>query len=103
MTTSTKIVMVEKISVDLALRDSAREFFKFIESLPSEEVLLDFRDVKSISRSFAHEFVDRKRSSQKKITEVNVPQNVRKMFVVVEEPRVKQPIFNTRMIKAVSL
>ncbi len=103
MTTSTKILMKEKISVDLALRDSAREFFELVESLPSEEVVLDFKDVRSISRSFAHEFVDRKRSSQKKVREVNVPQNVRKMFAVVEEPREKQHIFNTRVIRAVSL
>ena len=95
--------MKEKISVDLALRDSAREFFEFLESLPSEEVVLDFKDVLSISRSFAHEFVDRKRSSAKKIREINVPQNVRKMFAVVEEPRKKQHIFNTRVIRAVSL
>ena len=103
MTTSLKISMKEKISVDLSLRDSARNFFEFLESLPSEEVVLDFNDVQSISRSFAHEFIDRKRASQKKIREVNVPQNVRKMFAVVEEPRDKQYIFNTKMIKAVSL
>ena len=103
MIISTKILMKEKISADLALRDSARDFFEFVESLPSEEVVFDFKDVKSISRSFAHEFVDRKRISQKKVREVNVPQNVRKMFAVVEEPREKQHIFNTRMIKTVSL
>lgn len=103
MTTSTKILMKEKVSIDLALRDSAREFFEFIESLPSKEVILDFMDVRSISRSFAQEFIDRIKVSHKKIRKVNVPQNVRKMFVVVEEPREKQHIFDMRVIKAVSL
>lgn len=101
--TSTRIVMKEKISVDLALRDSAREFFEFVESLPSTEVVLDFKDVRSISRSFAHEFICRKRISQKKVKEVNVPPNVRKMFAVVEIPQEKRLTFNTRMIKVVSL
>ncbi len=95
--------MKEKVSVDLALRDSARVFFDYLESLPSEEVIVDFKDIISISRSFAHEYTTRKKISHKNIKEVNVPLNVRKMFSIVEEPREKLAVFDVRMVRAVSL
>ena len=103
MTTSNKIIVKNKIAVDLALRESAKDFFNFIEPLSQKEIVLDFKGVLSISRSFAQEYVNRKKSSFKKIKEINVPQNVKKMFKVVEQPCEKKPFFNTKLVKTVSL
>tara|TARA_Y100000310_G_C20637828_1_gene792173 strand:+ start:1479 stop:1790 length:312 start_codon:yes stop_codon:yes gene_type:complete len=103
MITSTKILVREKVAEDLALRDSAREFFDVIESLSTSEVVLDFKDIRSISRSFAHEYNTLKKMSDKKIKEINVPQDVKKMFAVVQEHRVKKPVFNLKAARVVSL
>ena len=103
MVSSTKILVKEKIAVDLALRDSARKLFEKIEAAKTDVVILDFTSVRSISRSFAHEFITRKRASSKEVKEIHVPANVRKMFVVVESPRVKKKVYKAKVIEAVSL
>lgn len=103
MTSSTKILIIEEVSEDLALRDSARKFFDKIESLPTKEVIVDFKNVRSISRSFAHEYLSGKRRLKKVIAEINIPPNVQKMFKAVEEPKERVEILNLRSIKAVSI
>ncbi len=103
MISSIKILIKEEVSEDLALRDSARKFFIKIESAPEKEITVDFRNVHSISRSFAHEYVTRKNKSNKLIKEINVPYNIRKMFEVVEEPKEKRIIVNLSLVRPVSL
>ena len=53
---STTIMIKERISVDLALRDSVGIFFDYLESIPQKEITVDFSNIKSISRSFSHEY-----------------------------------------------
>jgi hypothetical protein len=73
----------EAVSADLALRRKADNFFDAIEKVPSTTVVIDFSGVKSISRSFAHQYQIRKRSSKKKVSETSLPPFVTKMFDVV--------------------
>jgi len=103
MTSSIKILIKEQVAVDLALRDSAVAFFKFINSLKEEHIIVDFKDIKSISRSFAHEYYTQKSRSTKNISEANVPENVRKMFEVVAAPSVKIPIFDVKTVRVATL
>lgn len=77
------ISIKDSVSEDLALRANARSFFERVEELSEDEVVLDFKDVKTITRSFAHEYLKRKDDSKKEISEVNVPSEVKKMFEVV--------------------
>ncbi len=98
-----KIMIKEQISVDLALRDSADTFFDYLESIPQKEIIVDFNSVKSISRSFAHEYITRKNQSKKSITETNVPDNVKKMFKVIEQPAEKTLVFDLRTVRAITL
>lgn len=79
----------EAVSEDLALRDSANRFFDEIEGYPEAAIAIDFRGIRSISRSFAHQYMTRKHQSTKSISEANVPQNVNSMFRVVSEPAPK--------------
>ncbi len=79
------------LSANLALRETATRLVQYIEGLPNPEVVLDFSDVKTISRSFAHEYSTRKRDIHKQIREANVSADVAKMFAVVEEARAKRP------------
>ena len=84
-----KISIKQKVSEDLALRDSANRFFDYLEKLPNHSLTVSFTGVKSISRSFAHQYLTRKSNSRKKILEDSVPNLVSRMFEVVESPSEK--------------
>ncbi|MDD2655810.1 MAG: DUF4325 domain-containing protein [Candidatus ainarchaeum sp.] len=87
--------MVVSISVstskDLALRRSADAFFDEIVTLPTTEIIIDFNGVSTITRSFAHQYLLRKKDIAKKIFEVHVPKNVKKMFDVVNDTNSTPP------------
>lgn len=76
--------MAEAISPDLMFRGIANSFFNRLERTKADCFMLDFTDIRSISRSFAHQYILRKKASRKKITEVNMPNNVFKMLNIVE-------------------
>jgi hypothetical protein len=78
-----QINIVSMISADLALRHAADSFFSKLELLPDDNLVVSFSGVRSISRSFAHEYTLRKKKSTKKITESDVPLNVKKMFQLI--------------------
>jgi hypothetical protein len=88
---SKTINVAEVLSANLALRETAARFVLYIEGLPDSEVILDFSDVRTISRSFAHEYSMRKRDLHKRIREANVSSDVAKMFAVVKEAHAKRP------------
>ncbi len=46
-------------------------------------VIIDFEGVKTITRSFAHEYLQRKKASKKPVEERNVPSNVQRMMETV--------------------
>jgi len=66
------------------LRGVADSFFDELERIKEDSIVVDFEGVRSISRSFAHQYVLRKRTSTKKIVEANVPENVSKMLRIIE-------------------
>lgn len=84
-----KISIKQKVSEDLALRDSANRFFDDLEKLRNDSIAVSFAGVKTISRSFAHQYLTRKSKSSKEITEENVPKLVSQMFEAVENPSEK--------------
>lgn len=86
------VKMISAVAPDLALRDIASRFFDGIESRPEGKIIIDFSGVESISRSFAHEYLVRRGRSAKTFVEVNVPDNVSKMFVAAMDHR-KEPRF----------
>lgn len=84
MTTRTRTIrLAEVVYEDLALRDSAARVFDMVEGSPEPEIVIDFSGVRSISRSFADEYVNRRSGSTKSIREVNIPENVQRMIDVV--------------------
>ncbi|MBS3794461.1 MAG: DUF4325 domain-containing protein [Candidatus Thorarchaeota archaeon] len=91
---SRKVMITHILSEDLAFRHNARYLFETIESYAEREVVLDFTNVKTISRSFAHEYLSRKKKCSKNIEEVCVPETVEKMFKVVQNPSKKRKILD---------
>jgi hypothetical protein len=79
-----KIIKIkEEVSNNLAFRESASSLFCKLEALNEKDIQIDFEGILSISRSFAHEYTTKKTKSNKNIIEINVPDNVNKMFRVV--------------------
>ncbi len=82
------ISIKDQISKDLALRSSAEKLFAYINQLSDTKITLDFSGVTSISRSFAHEYVQNRRTSNKEILEINLSSDIKKMFeLVVNNPQ----------------
>jgi hypothetical protein len=75
------------LSTDLALRETARTLILYIDGLPDPEIVLDFSHVRTVTRSFAHEYNMRKRDARKRIHEKNIAENVAKMFAVANASR----------------
>jgi hypothetical protein len=88
-----RINIADELSSDLAFRDIAASFMDKVESQRDRDVIIDFRDVESITRSFAHEYVNRRDITSKNIVEVNVPPAVTRMFAVINNSE-KRPRFD---------
>ncbi len=99
----TRIRISDEIYSDLALRDTANMFFNIIETRKANHIIIDFSDVKSISRSFAQQYAKRKNVCKKYLEDVNIPDNVRKMFEAVENQEEKRSFLKRSSIKFVCL
>jgi hypothetical protein len=55
-----------------------------LEIIPEDKTQIDFSNICSISTSFAHQFITRKNRSHKTITEINMSENVEKMFRIID-------------------
>lgn len=87
-----KLDIAKKVSEVLSLRDAADDFFDAIEKSSDASITVNFSNVSFMSRSFAHQYLTRKKQSAKKITETNLPENIRKMFDVVKRPGKKHEL-----------
>jgi len=94
-----QIRIKDLLSEDLAIRDTAKYLFKQINTIKTPKVIVDFKGIKSISRSFAQEYLQNKEIVSKSISEKNVPETVKKMFCAIE---INKPKHNLKL-KAISL
>jgi anti-anti-sigma regulatory factor len=94
-----KIRIKDVVSSDLALRNSADSFFNSIDARKTKNITIDFSGVYSISRSFAQEYLKRKLASRKNLVDVNVPDNVRKMFEAVKSHEERKSFLNRSSMK----
>jgi hypothetical protein len=100
---SNHIKISEVLSKDLALRNNANILFKKLDSVKSDKIVLDFKNVESITRSFAHQYKENKLKSDKLILEENVPLNISKMFVVVSRSLERQPLIDTSRTQVITI
>ncbi|NMA44901.1 MAG: STAS-like domain-containing protein [Candidatus Diapherotrites archaeon] len=103
MSISNRIKISEVLSKDLALRNNANVLFKKLDLMKSEQIILDFKNVESITRSFAHQYKKNKQNSNKLIIEENVPLNISKMFIVVSKSPKRQPLIDASKTQAITL
>ena len=65
------------ISEDLKIKKSAATLVeKLIEDIPSNDIIIDFSNVNSITLEFVHQYLISKRKIKKEIHEVNLPSYV---------------------------
>ena len=65
------------ISADLDIKKSAMTFVeKEVDYSPSDDIIIDFSNVNSITPEFVHQYLISKRKIKKEIHEVNLPSYV---------------------------
>lgn len=96
------IMVKDIISKDLALRDTAQMLFSKCENIP-DDIIIDFSDVSSISRSFADEYLIQMEKSKKKIIEKNIPANIQKMFDVVKKASSRTKLIDVDSVPVMTL
>ena len=69
------IMMVKVVGPDLATRNDGDNLFILLEQSPKERITMNFSGVSSISRSFAHEYITKRKLTTKIISETSVPAN----------------------------
>lgn len=88
-----EVMISSEIRPNLSIRGGAKVFFDYIKNIPGNEILINFEGSKSISRSFAQEYLKQKRLINKEIIEINVPENIYSILKAVEnapDPNVKK-------------
>jgi hypothetical protein len=75
-----RVKVKERIS-ELTLRKYCDDLFRYIESLPEDNVIVDFEGFTECSRAFAHQYLmNKQKSSKKSIKEVNMSTSILKTF-----------------------
>ena len=99
-----KVISIkEEVASDLALRNTAQSLFDKVSKIEETNIEIDFSNINSISRSFAHEYIIQRQKSSKQVSESNVPENVEKMFQIVKNSSTKAKLLNVDPSQVVSL
>lgn|SRR3989344_2730968 len=102
MTTSLKTIRLSALSKTLALRNNADKLFDAIEKMKEKEIVVDFKGITMMSRSFAHQYLLRKSKIKKQVREVFISTDVQKMFTLVEHPK-KVKFFEPKKFEVIEL
>lgn len=87
------------VSKNLATRKAADIFFDKIDSLVTDKIDIDFDSVSFMSRSFADEYLQRKKCSKKIIEEKNLSEYIKNIFKSVSKES-KKDFIEINVIKA---
>jgi len=90
---NSKTIKVSVILHDLSLRLNADKLFDVINERKLKRIVLDFSDCKTITRSFAHQYLKNKQKSVKTIYEINIDKHISDMFAIIDASR-KEERFN---------
>ncbi|WP_298499307.1 STAS-like domain-containing protein [uncultured Methanobrevibacter sp.] len=81
--TKLEINLEEKYSKKLGVGPTAEKLFDEIKN--EETVVINFKNIEFMSRSFAQEYVFQKHNTHAKIEETNMVDSIRNLLEVVEE------------------
>lgn len=79
-----EIVLKNEIDSDLGSRIQIEKLYQSIPNNISK-VVMNFEGIEFIGRSFAQEYLNQKNKSLFEVVEINVPDDVQKMFDIILE------------------
>lgn len=97
MQSKNEVMVCEQLQPSLSIRGGAKILFDYMKDIPEDEIILNFHGSKFISRSFAQEYLVQKNQINKKIREIEVPENIDSILKLVENsptPNMKKIIEN---------
>ena len=77
-----EILLSEKIDSDLGSRNKIEELYQNISDDVSK-VVMNFKGIEFMGRSFAQEYLNQKNKAPFGVVEINVPEDVEKLFNVI--------------------
>lgn len=77
-----EIILSEQIDSDLGSRNKIEELYQNISDDVSK-VVMNFKGVEFMGRSFAQEYLNQKNKSPFEVIEINVPKDVQEMFNII--------------------
>lgn len=77
-----EILLSEKIDSDLGSRSKIEELYQNIDHNVSK-VVMNFKGVEFMGRSFAQEYLNQKNKASFEVIEINMPQDVEEMFKII--------------------
>ena len=81
--TKLEIILEEKYPKKLGTGPTAKKLFQEIKN--EKEILLDFKNIKFMSRSFAQEYVFQKYNASCDISEINMDDSIKQLLEIVQE------------------
>ena len=78
-----EIILEEKCPKKLGMGPTAKKLFQEINR--ESEIILNFKNIEFMSRSFAQEYVFQKHNSKTEITEVNMLDSIKKLLEIVTD------------------
>ena len=79
-----EIFLAKDIDSDLGSRNKIEDLYKKIDDNVSK-VVMNFNGVEFMGRSFAQEYLNQKNKASFQVVEVNVPDDVQKLFDIILE------------------
>lgn len=79
------IMISEELYPNLGMNSVAKDLFEEINKSEIKKYIIDFTNVVFMSRSFTQEYLFQKLKTEKEIEEINVPENIQKMFDVISK------------------
>ena len=82
-----EIILAKEIGSNLITRHSLDRLFSKLKKYKSKELIIDFDNIKFVSRSGADEYIKLKNIIRKNIKEINQSDDVKKMFEIVSNTK----------------
>ena len=76
------------------MRSNADILMDFVHKSKKSTIVIDFYKIDSVSRSFAQQYVARKKLSAKNISERNINSSVKRMFVLANQKKIQRDRFD---------
>lgn len=83
-------IKLEKYGTYLTSRELADRIFENIEAIEEKEIVIDFQNIKRVSRSFANQYRKNKQTTHKKLLDKHVSEEVKLMLDVSTEEKKKE-------------